>query len=98
MADCVEIKLTFDKYITNLSGNIFGKNTFTEQADGKFTMGENVCFVFPANIEEIASSFIQGFFAGMVKNLGINKTEEVVEIKAEGIEDAKNYVFNKLRF
>lgn len=76
------INLTFDKSETRIAGFPYGEAVYREQAEKNIIFGEKVLIVFPQQIEKIASSFVQGFFAEMVKNVGYSGIKKQVTIKA----------------
>lgn len=93
-----EIVLNFDKSITNLSGNKYGRNVFESQVKGRFDNGQEISIEFPPEIENIASSFIQGFFEELVESVGVEGIRNNIEIKSNNIADAKSYVMKKLMY
>ena len=92
-----EFTLDFpDKTLTKLTGNKYGRSIFSGQVKDKISYSEKVTIIFPDYIDNIGSSFIQGFFAEIVKNIGITGVDNLVEIKSNTIVDIKNYVMRKL--
>lgn len=92
-----EFTLTFpDKTLTKLTGNKYGRSIFCSQIKESISYTEKIIFIFPDYIDNIGSSFIQGFFDEIVKNIGISGVEKLVEIKSNTIVDIKNYVMRKL--
>lgn len=79
----VKILLNFDKGTTRLAGNPYGRKEFQLQAKDKIDYTATNIIVFPNQIEKIASSFIQGFFAEIVEKVGYAKFDEVVKIEAK---------------
>ncbi len=92
------IELKFDKTISNLTGNTFGRITFNNQVSEQIGKSYNVQIVFPASIENIGTSFIQGFFSTLVEEIGFEGIENNIDIKADGVDNAKAYVMEKLKF
>ena len=93
MNNRIEIKV--DKAITGLAGYDYGKKVFIEQAADKIDFNNKIIIVFPENIQRMASSFIQGFFEEIVKNIGISGIEANVEIQS-GNEKLKNIILDNL--
>ncbi len=91
-----EIHLEFDKTLSNLTGNSYGRRVFNEQIGESFVPGEKITIIFPDNIKNIGSSFIQGFFEKIAESVGISGIEEYVELHAKSIENAQEYIIKKL--
>lgn len=98
MTDNVEITLNFDKTISNLTGNKYGRNEFDRQVKDNIAYDKKVILHFPDNIRNIASSFIQGFFDAMVKEIGINGIESSVDMTSNSIPSIKEYILKKLKY
>lgn len=81
MSDKNIIELKFDKSTTRLAGNPYGLSVYNEQVKEKIDFNKLNIIIFPDNIEKAASSFVQGFFAEIVKEIGYSKINEKVEIK-----------------
>lgn len=85
-----KIKLEFDKAITSLAGYPYGKSVYDEQCKDKINFDDKEIIIeFPDNIERIASSFTQGFFNEILKNIGLSGIEQKVKIvsKNRGLKD-----------
>lgn len=89
------IVLEFNKMITKLAGNPFGKLVFQQQVEGKINYDSDITITFPERIDAIASSFIQGFFEDFVKNIGISGIEDRVTI-ISSIPDIKRLIVQNL--
>lgn len=98
MTDIVEITLNFDKTISNLTGNKYGRNEFDRQVKDNIAYDKKVTLHFPDNIRNIASSFIQGFFDAMVKEIGIDGIESSVDMTSNSIPGIKEYILKKLKY
>lgn len=85
-----------DKTISNLTGNKYGRTIYANQIKPHISYDIPITIVFPQYIDNIASSFIQGFFDEMVGAIGISGIEQLVEIKSETIENIKHYIMKKL--
>lgn len=76
------VKLNFDGTITGLAGNPYGKRIYNEQVKDKIDLSYPVVIEFPNQIEEVASSFSQGFFAELINEWGLTKVIDNVSIKS----------------
>lgn len=79
------IELSFnDKSVQTLAGYDYGKATYDEQIlkTIDFTV-DKITIIFPEYITSIASSFIEGFFDGFKRTIGINGIKEKVEIETK---------------
>lgn len=75
------IKLYFDdKTMSNLAGYDFGKKVYDAQVRGKIDLSREFSFEFPEQIKGVASSFVQGFFADIVAQIGLLATEQRTKI------------------
>ena len=74
------MKLIFDKSKTRLVGFPYGETTYREQVKPMYDKisdeNEQVKLVFPNQIENVASSFAQGFFLELINSIGYEKIEE----------------------
>lgn len=73
----VNVNLVFDKSITSLAGNRFGRETYRKQIAGKMT-DEGVSAILPEFIEDVASSFYEGIFAELSERYGTERTHELL--------------------
>lgn len=89
-----KIDLVFDKKLTNLAGYDFGVRIYKEQIKGKIELYEKFELVFPEQIRMVASSFVQGLFEDIVKQIGLKATEENLYIENEKIYRS---IINKLQ-
>lgn len=76
------IELEFHRADTRLAGNPYGKEVFIAQVREKIDYTMLNTIVFPENIEKVASSFVQGFFEEIIKNVGYEKFDNVIQIEA----------------
>lgn len=88
--------LKFDNTLTTLTGNTFGRKTFEKQVAGNVNYNEKILIIFPEYIEDIGTSFIQGFFETFVKHIGISGIENNVDIITPKISNIKNIVIKRL--
>ena len=89
------IELVFAKDLSKLAGNTFGIKTFETQVKGRIDLSKNIIFVFPAGIDRVASSFVQGFFDSIVNEIGISGIEEQISFESS-IPDIKEFVLENL--
>ena len=64
------IQLEFSKTMANLVGDRFGRTTFGTQVKDKFDETKINVAVIPDRIEDVATSFIQGFYSSLSENKG----------------------------
>lgn len=83
-----KIELVFDKKLSNLAGYDFGVKIYEEQVKGKLDLEEQFELVFPTQIRMIASSFVQGFFADIVRQIGLKATEENLSVSNKKLQDS----------
>lgn len=89
-----KIILEFDKTITNLAGNKFGRQVFDSQIRN-VEVNETYEIIFPPQIENIATSFIQGFFYEFMDTFGLDGVKNNIDIKSS-IEGLKQRVVDCL--
>lgn len=75
----IVVNLVFDKLITNLAGNRFGRETYRNQIAEKMTE-EGVTAILPEFVEDIASSFYEGIFAELNEQYGAERARELLSI------------------
>ena len=80
------IELVFNKMITNLAGNRFGKDVYIEQIEKKIDINQKNIVIFPVQIEDIASSFIEGIYKVLGERYGKLNALEIMELHAENEE------------
>lgn len=94
----IVIELKFDKSQNRLAGFPYGETVYKEQAkniiDKNNFLKDKVEVVFPEQIEKVASSFIQGFFAELINSIGYSEIERCFEIKASNDELSKKITEN----
>lgn len=88
------IDLKFNKSLIALAGNPFGRNTFKDQVAPHLEGENEFCIVFPNQIEMIASSFVQGFFAHWLQEYGVDGVFQHVQIKAKNDDVVKRICEN----
>lgn len=75
------INLEFPKSETRLAGFPYGEQVYKAQAKNIVSIDDKITIVFPDQIEKVASSFVQGFFANLVMSIGYKGIERNVIIK-----------------
>ena len=75
------IYLKFDKTLTSLAGNKYGQDVFEKQV-GALDYEQTYKIIFPSEIKNIATSFIQGFFQSFVKTFGLIRLDQKIEIES----------------
>lgn len=83
MVKVTTIKLDFPKSETSLAGFPYGENVYQNQVKGKISFDGDITIVFPNQIEKVASSFVQGFFANIVTAIGYKGIEKKVNIMSK---------------
>lgn len=91
-----KIELVLDKQLTKLVGNTFGREVYDAQVKGKIDLSKRVCIVLPSAINRVASSFVQGFFDDIVRQIGVGGVEEKFDFEAASILDFKQFVLENL--
>lgn len=76
-----EINLEFPTGLKGLSGFDYGDQIYQCQVKLKKSFDEKVKIIFPEQIEKVASSFVQGFFSELIKEIGYKKIEKNIVIK-----------------
>ena len=89
------IELLFPKDLCKLAGNSYGVAIYDEFVKGKVDYSKKTTIVFPAQINRIDSSFIQGFFDEILKKIGLKGIEERIEIESS-IPDLKRFILDNL--
>lgn len=89
------VKLEFAKDLAKLAGNRFGRTTYETQVKGKINFDSKIIFVFPAGIDRIASSFVQGFFDEIMMQLGLSGIKEKIFFESS-IEGLKEFILENL--
>lgn len=75
-----KINLTFPKSETGLAGFPYGETVYNEQARNIISFDGEIEIIFPNQIEKVASSFVQGFFAEIIAAIGYKGIEEKVKV------------------
>lgn len=90
------VDLVFDNTLIGLAGFEYGEEEFDKQVRGKIDLNGVIVLKFPDNIEQIASSFIQGFFKEIIKVKGLRGVEEQVKVISK-IENLKQKILSNLQ-
>lgn len=88
------IELEFDdKSVSSIAGYKYGLSIYQEQVKSKIDFkADKIIIVFPEYKNVIASSFIEGFFDEIIKNIGLVgiRNKIVIETPHQSIKDAIN--------
>ncbi len=79
----VKIELSFDKLINNLAGNRFGREIYQSQAKAQIVLDGKNLILLPSQVEDIASSFIQGFYSELSEKYGREQALKIMEFQSE---------------
>ena len=85
-----------DKTLTKLAGNPFGRELFQEQVKDKVDLNQRFLNVLPEQIDYLATSFVQGFFGEIYKQIGRDGMEKNFDISAPSIKNPKKSIMDKL--
>lgn len=77
-----KVFLEFDKLITDLAGNRYGVSVYESQVEQYIDINKLNIVIFPCEIEDIASSFIQGFYKKLGEAQGKMAALEIMELLA----------------
>ncbi len=77
-----KIELKFEKSDTRLAGFPYGRAVYDQQVKNIIDYNSETTIVFPVQIEKVASSFVQGFFADIIKKIGYAGLERQIKIVA----------------
>lgn len=83
-ANMIEIKV--EKSLSNLAGNRFGRQVFSEQIKDKLDENKTNIIVIPSRIDDIASSFVQGIYSEISENYGKKKAHLLMVLKSSNEE------------
>lgn len=86
-----EIVLDLPKTFTGLAGNKYGRKIYDEQVSAHVGDFNNIVIVFPDNITEIATSFLQGFFKIPIEKIGVKGVYENFKYKSN-IQDLQDII------
>lgn len=76
------INLTFEKSETGLAGFPYGKSVYDNQVKENIDFETTTTIVFPEQIKKVASSFVQGFFAEIIENIGYKELKNHIIINS----------------
>lgn len=93
MLNCVTLE--FEKTITRVAGFDYGQECYRNQILGKLDYTQPFTLIIPSHIQRIASSFVQGFFADIKKEIGISGIRENMTISSPN-EKLKSDIVEKL--
>lgn len=75
-----KVILKFKDDIIALAGFEYGEQIFANQIKGNIEYNKAFYIQFPDNIKIVASSFVQGLFSNIVKEIGLKLTLERAHI------------------
>lgn len=75
-----QILLQFDKTITNLAGNRYGREIYSNQIENILELSEKNVVEIPETIEDVASSFVQGIYSALSEQYGKEKALNIMEL------------------
>lgn len=91
------VELQFDKYDVILGGNPYGKKIYNEQVKDIIDLTQpTFTIVFPPQVEQLTSSFIQGFFADIKQRIGLDGIEKGLIVEDSG-KNFRDDIVNNLR-
>ncbi len=76
------VTLSFKSTISRLAGNQYGRQVYEEQVSSYFKPNQPLVIVFPDQIIDVATSFVQGFFKAMIDVYGKENFFSNIEIVA----------------
>lgn len=80
------INLTFDKKLTNLAGNRYGRDVYAEQLEKEVVPDKEIIAIIPSRIEDIAVSFIQGIYAVLSEKYGKKNAVKLLRLQTDNAE------------
>ena len=80
------IKLIFPATTTCLTGNKFGRKIFTEQIKPKLDFCDDINVKLPATIDDVSTSFIQGFYTFLSNAYGKEEALSIMKFSSENQE------------
>lgn len=91
-----KINLVFNKCDIYLGGTPYGRRIYNEQVKKRINFDDDkIVIVFPEQVQQLTSSFIQGFFYEIKAKLGLEGIEKKVFIENSG-ENFKKDIINNL--
>lgn len=77
------ILLSFDKTVSKLAGNSYGRSVYENQVKSKLDRNSENTIIFPDYIEDVAISFVQGFFSEVVSEVGVKDLFDFIQIESK---------------
>lgn len=90
-----EISIIIDKTLTKLVGSKYGYSIYDSQVRNKINLHQKFKIIFPTQIDNISSSFIQGFFSDIVDMIGIKQLKNNMQIETSIIK-LEDFIINNL--
>ena len=82
----LEVELKVDKTVTSLAGNRYGREIYRSQIKEKIRDGVVVKLQIPDQIEDVASSFIQGLFSELAEKVGKENARNMLILNSNHLE------------
>lgn len=79
--ETIKIYLSFNKTMYGLAGYDYGRDVFRDQILPQIDYSKHIEIIFPDTIESVASSFIQGMFEEIVRNVGYSGVQDKFDFK-----------------
>ena len=89
------VNLRFSNTITKLAGYPYGLSIYQTQVKGIIDIMQPCTIVFPNHIERVASSFVQGFFAEIINEIGYQRIENNITLVTSS-QELTDDIWNKL--
>lgn len=89
-----KIEIKVDKTLNNLAGNRFGRSIYQEQIKADIDENATNVVVLPKQIEDIASSFIQGMYSELSEKYGRERALDMMVLQSENEEVAKKIEYS----
>lgn len=81
-----KIVLAVDKTLNSLAGNRFGRSVYKEQIKDRIEKDKVNYIVIPQQIEDVASSFIQGLYYELSEQYGKERAREIMVLESENVD------------
>ncbi len=76
------IVLSFAEGLHKLTSADLGRSIYQNQVKGAIDFSRKVVFVFPEEIDNVSSSFVQGFFEEIITEIGIDGIKEQIDFES----------------
>ncbi len=92
-----KILLSFDKTLSALSGNDFGRSIYLNQIKNQINMDEHNTIVFDSSILIIGISFVKGMFSELLENYSIDDLREKISFQCSS-KEVEMSIWDSLEF